>query len=314
MNEIDSTAQIHPRALVDPGCHVGPRTRVWAFAHILPGAKIGADCNICDHVFIEGKVILGDRVTVKCGVYLWNGIRVEDDVFIGPNATFTNDKYPRSRAYLPEHPVTCLRQGCSIGAGAVILPGIEVGLGAMVGAGAVVTANVPPHAIVIGNPARVSGYAGLEEASGTISKIEGGEGNQPMLGGAQLRKLTKIADPRGDLVAGEWEKELPFVPQRFFMVHHVPDRRVRGQHAHRQCHQFLICLRGEVTVLLDDGTARQEVRLDDPRQGLHVPPMLWAVQYRYSEEAMLLVLASHPYEADDYIRDYDVYLKESRAP
>lgn len=314
MNEIDSTAQIHPRALVDPGCQIGPRTRVWAFAHVLPGATIGADCNLCDHIFIEGQVRLGDRVTVKCGVYLWDGLRVEDDVFIGPNATFTNDKYPRSRAYLAEHPVTCLRQGCSIGAGAVILPGIEIGRGAMVGAGAVVTANVPPHAIVVGNPARVSGYAGLAEAPGTVAEIDGEAGNQALLGGAQLRPLTKVADPRGDLIAGEWAKELPFVPQRFFVVHRVPDRRVRGQHAHRQCHQFLVCLRGGVSVLLDDGVARQEVRLDDSRQGLHIPPMLWAVQYRYSEDAVLLVLASQPYAADDYIRDYDVYLRERCAP
>ncbi len=313
MNEIDSTAQLHSQALVEPGGRIGPRTRVWAWAHVLPGAQIGADCNICDHTFIEGRVRIGDRSTVKCGVYLWDGIVVEDDVFIGPNATFTNDKYPRSRAHLADHPVTTLRQGCSIGAGAVILPGVEIGRAAMVGAGAVVTANVPPHAIVVGNPARVTGYVGLEPGPGAVSGAAMAEDDLPLLGGAQLRKLVHVSDPRGELLAGEWDRELPFVPQRFFVVHHVPDRRVRGQHAHRQCHQFLVCLAGKVSVLLDDGQARQEVQLDDPRRGLHIPPMLWAVQYRYSEDAVLLVLASHPYDAADYIRDYDGYLKEVRA-
>src|SRR6266568_1668176 len=95
----------HPAALVE-STRVGRGTRVWAFAHILPGAVIGEDCNICDHTFIEDDVVVGNRVTVKCGVQLWNGIRLEDDVFVGPNATFTNDPLPRSRQYLPSHPIT----------------------------------------------------------------------------------------------------------------------------------------------------------------------------------------------------------------
>jgi acetyltransferase-like isoleucine patch superfamily enzyme len=122
---------------------------------IANGARIGADCNICSHCFIEGDVIVGDRVTVKSGVQLWDGIRVEDDVFIGPNATFTNDRFPRSKRYPKQFPQTVLRAGASIGAGAVILPGLIIGAGAMVGAGAVVTRSVPDHAIVFGNPARV---------------------------------------------------------------------------------------------------------------------------------------------------------------
>ena len=149
------TAQFfHPRALVDPGAAVGSRTRVWAFAHLLTGAVVGDDCNICDHTFVEGKVTIGNRVTLKCGVYLWDGITVEDDVFIGPGALFTNDAWPRSRKYPLNYPSTVLRQGCSIGAGAVILPGLVIGRWATVGAGAVVTRDVPDHALVVGNPAR----------------------------------------------------------------------------------------------------------------------------------------------------------------
>lgn len=144
----------HPLSLVESKS-IGPRTRIWAFAHILPGAKIGKDCNICDHVFIENDVIVGDRVTVKCGVQLWDGLRVENDVFIGPNATFTNDPFPRSKKHLDRHPVTRLEQGCSIGANATLLPGITIGHGAMVGAGAVVTQSVRPFTLVTGSPAKV---------------------------------------------------------------------------------------------------------------------------------------------------------------
>jgi acetyltransferase-like isoleucine patch superfamily enzyme len=144
----------HPQALVDPGAVIGPGTRVWAFAHVVRGARIGADCNLCDHTFVEGGVTLGDRVTVKCGVSLWDGVVVEDDVFIGPGAMFTNDPRPRSRQRLPAYRRTVLRAGCSIGAGAIILPGLTVGRWAMVGAGAVVTRSVPDFALVRGNPAR----------------------------------------------------------------------------------------------------------------------------------------------------------------
>jgi acetyltransferase-like isoleucine patch superfamily enzyme len=144
---------IHDRALVESDS-IGPRTRVWAFAHVMPGAVIGADCNVCDHTYVEGDVVIGDRVTIKSGVYLWDGLRIEDDVFIGPQATFTNDPFPRSRQPF-EAPTTTIRKGASIGAGAVILPGVTVGERAMVGAGAVVTRDVPPDAVAVGNPARV---------------------------------------------------------------------------------------------------------------------------------------------------------------
>ncbi len=148
-----SMVSIHPTALCESR-KVGVGTRVWAFVHILPGASIGRDCNICDGVFIENDVTVGDRVTVKCGVQLWDGLRLEDDVFVGPNATFTNDRFPRSRIYPGEFALTVVRSGASIGANATILPGVEIGTGAMVGAGAVVTRNVPPRALVVGNPAR----------------------------------------------------------------------------------------------------------------------------------------------------------------
>jgi UDP-2-acetamido-3-amino-2,3-dideoxy-glucuronate N-acetyltransferase len=144
----------HPQAIVE-STDIGARTRIWAFVHILPGARIGSDCNICDHIFIENDVIVGDRVTIKCGVQLWDGLRVESDVFIGPNVTFTNDVYPRSKLRPLKYPRTVLEQGCSVGANATILPGIRIGRYAMVGAGAVVTKDVPPYRLVTGSPARI---------------------------------------------------------------------------------------------------------------------------------------------------------------
>lgn len=135
--------------------NIGQGTKIWAFSHVLPGAIIGRDCNICENVFIENEVIIGDRVTIKNGVQIWDGIIVEDDVFIGPNTTFSNDRYPRSKNlnYVMER--TIIKKGASIGANATVLPGISIGEGAMVGAGAVVTRNVPAFSVVIGNPATV---------------------------------------------------------------------------------------------------------------------------------------------------------------
>lgn len=146
-------AFVHALADVAP-CTIGEGTRVWQFVVILEGARIGAHCNICAQVLIEGDVRVGDRVTVKSGVQLWDGLRIGDDVFIGPNATFTNDRYPRSRQHPPSFPITTIHDGASIGAGAVILPGLTIGAGAMVGAGAVVTRDVAPGSLVVGNPAR----------------------------------------------------------------------------------------------------------------------------------------------------------------
>lgn len=145
---------IHSHALVDEGVSLEARTRVWAFAHLLKGAVIGEDCNLCDRTFVESAVRIGNRVTLKCGVYLWDGLILEDDVFVGPCAAFTNDLRPRSRQHPAEYPTTRLQQGCSIGANATILPGVSISRWAMVGAGSVVTRNVPDHALVVGNPAR----------------------------------------------------------------------------------------------------------------------------------------------------------------
>jgi acetyltransferase-like isoleucine patch superfamily enzyme/dTDP-4-dehydrorhamnose 3,5-epimerase-like enzyme len=302
---------VHPQALCE-STSLGKNTRVWAFAHVLRGARIGEDCNICDHVFIENDVVLGDRVTVKCGVQLWDGLRVADDVFIGPNATFSNDKYPQSKKYQPQVLETHIGRGASIGSGANVLPGIRIGPRAMVGAGAVVTHDVPARAIVSGNPARIIGYVDTprRQTPGTAAATESGTAVSPTgVDGVTLHRMVLVEDLRGTLSAGEFAAHVPFTPQRYFMVFDVPGKHVRGEHAHRKCHQFLVCARGSVAVVVDDGAKSEEVSLDAPNLGLYLPPMVWAAQYRYSPDALLLVFASDPYDPQDYIRDYDEFRK-----
>lgn len=305
------TVHVHPNALCESP-HVGDGTRVWAFAHILPGARIGRDCNVCDGVFIENDVVVGDRVTIKCGVQLWDGVRLGDDVFIGPNATFTNDPFPRSRQRPGAFATTVVEPGASIGANATLLPGITIGSGAMVGAGAVVTRSVPANAIVAGNPARIIGYAGDQAPRGPDAP-PAAEAEASSVRGVRLHALPHFADIRGDLVVAEFARDLPFAPRRQFLVFNVPSEETRGEHAHRQCHQFLVCVHGSVTVLADDGVHRQSFVLDAPTVGLHLPPMTWGVQYRYSADAVLLVLASEPYDEADYIRRYDQFLEAVRG-
>lgn len=304
----------HPQALCETGT-VGAGTRIWAFAHVLPGARIGADCNICDHVFIENDVRMGDRVTIKCGVQLWDGVDLGDDVFVGPNATFTNDLFPRSRQRPAEYARTKVMDGASIGANATILAGTTIGAHSMVGAGAVVTRSVPPHAIVVGNPARIVGYVGAQEQG---SAAGDGAGDAVSLipsrvNGVRMYQMTHAVDLRGSLTAGQVGKELPFEVQRYFLVYGVPTVETRGEHAHHKCHQFLIAAHGQVHVVADDGKNRQEFVLDRPDVGLLLPAMTWGIQYRYSPDAVLLVLASEKYEPADYIRDYGEFLRLARG-
>lgn len=304
----------HPNALCESS-RIGPGTRIWAFAHILPGARIGEDCNICDHVFVENDVVIGDRVTVKCGVQLWDGVWLEDDVFIGPNATFTNDIFPRSKNYPATFARTLVRQGASIGANATILPGITIGVRAMVAAGAVVTRSVPPNAIVAGNPARIVGYAqtveqALPEPRATVTASEAVRSTS--VRGVTLHRLKSVEDMRGNLSAGEFGRDIPFDVKRYFLVYDVPSIEIRGEHAHLLCEQFLIAVKGSVHVVADDGSNREQFVLDKPGVGLYLPPMTWGIQYRYSADAMLLVLASRYYESEDYVRDYDRFLELAR--
>jgi UDP-2-acetamido-3-amino-2,3-dideoxy-glucuronate N-acetyltransferase len=303
--------RFHQTALVESE-QIGEGTLVWAYAHILAGARVGRDCNICDHTFIENDVIIGDRVTIKCGVQLWDGLRVEDDVFIGPNATFTNDRFPRSRQRLAEYPRTVIKRGASIGANATLAPGIVIGEMAMVGAGAVVTHNAPPHSKLAGNPARIIGYVDATPETASAKLVEEVREVMP-LGEASVYRLPRAKDLRGCLSFGEVHRHVTFEVKRYFLVFDVASEHIRGEHAHRTLHQFLVCVAGRCNVVTDDGTSRHEVVLDSPAKGVYIPPMVWATQYKFTPDAVLLVLASAYYDAQDYIRDYGDFVANKRS-
>ncbi|MES1980897.1 MAG: WxcM-like domain-containing protein [Pseudomonadota bacterium] len=303
---------IHPLSDVK-ALDIGEGTRIWQFCVVFAGAKIGANCNICAQVLIESDVVIGDNVTIKSGVQLWDGVRIEDNVFIGPNVTFTNDPFPRSKVRPQQFSQTIIKAGASIGANATILPGLIVAEGAMIGAGAVVTRSVPPYAIVVGNPARIVGYS---DTTAEVSEERIKDNRKPPFSdstavrGVTTHKFPLIPDMRGSLTVGEFAQHIPFAPQRYFMVFDVPSKETRGEHAHRLCHQFLICVRGSCAVMADDGDNRTEILLDTLAKGVYLPPMVWGVQYKYSADAVLLVFASHHYDADDYIRNYSQFLSE----
>lgn len=301
---------VHSHALCESET-IGKDTRVWAFAHVLPGARLGSECNVCDHVFIENDVVIGDRVTLKCGVQVWDGITIEDDVFIGPNVTFTNDIFPRSKVYPEKFARTVIRKGASLGANSTILPGVTIGTSAMIGAGAVVTRSVPPNAIVVGNPAKIIGYVNANPVSvrSDSQRLQAMPGvAETSVKGVTLHTMNEVSDIRGSLSVGEFERTVPFKSERYFLVYEVPTAETRGEHAHRVCHQFIIAVKGSVHVVADDGKNREEFVLDKSNQGIYLPPMTWGIQYRYSQDAVLLVFASHYYDSSDYIRSYDEFI------
>lgn len=242
---------------------------------------ITTDCIVPNSAVIEEGVLLGQRV-----VLAGDGIVV------------------RSKARLD--------------AACVIGEHITIGQGSWVRAGAVVLQSVPPYAIVEGNPAQVVGYVtrtgnGTRPAPRLIDVTTYRELPRPArvplsVGQSALFLMRRITDVRGSLSVGEVPTEVPFSPARFFVVFDVPSTELRGEHAHRKCQQFLICLHGSCRVLLDDGEQRCEVTMDRPDMGVFMPEMIWGTQYRYSPDATLLVFASRSYEEDDYIRDYDDFL------
>ncbi|WP_216595385.1 WxcM-like domain-containing protein [Aestuariivita boseongensis] len=213
-----------------------------------------------------------------------------------------------------------LRENVTLDAACVIGADVAVGQGAWVRAGAVVLRSVPPNAIVEGNPAQVVGYLNgsrLESRPDPrhVDVQALGDLKRPAMvplgiGQSSLYLMRRIEDARGSLTVGEVPDEVPFTPARYFVVYDVPSMELRGEHAHKKCQQFLICLHGSCRVLLDDGVERCEVTLDRPDIGVFMPEMIWGTQYRYSPEAVLLVLASRPYEEDDYLRTYDAFLAE----
>jgi UDP-2-acetamido-3-amino-2,3-dideoxy-glucuronate N-acetyltransferase len=268
-----------------------------AFSVVSPGASLGSGCRLGPHVVVEGGADLGRDVVVRGHVLLPDGLVVGDRVVIGQHATFIEQSERGGQDIGPD---------ATIGASSTILPGISVGRNATVGAGAVVTHDVPPNAVVVGNPGRIVGYAGESAPVGAPAATA--ELPESAVPGVRLQRLMHATDLRGSLIAANFSSDLPFPPQRAFVVFDVASKHIRGAHAHRVCEQFLVCLSGSITCVVDDGRARQEVVLNRPDVGLHMPAMIWGTQYNYTADARLLVFASHEYDPDDYIRDYDEFL------
>ena len=295
---------------------VGHGTTVGPFSHVADGASLGSGCVIGTYVLVDAGARLGDRVSVIGRTQLPEGVVLDDDVYVAAGVAFKNPRFPRGGRARDEPATTRVRARASIGANATLLSGVEVGTGAVVGAGAVVTRSVPRAAIVAGNPARIVGYVKADGADAIRPlRQEPAAGEPPGttdadVRGVRLHRFARVRDPRGSLVACELEEELPFMPRRYFMVFDVPGADVRGEHAHRECHQFMVCVSGSVHIVADDGERRQEFVLDSKDIGLYIPPMTWGIQYLYSPGSTLLVLASHPYDADDYLRDYGDFLRE----
>lgn len=213
-----------------------------------------------------------------------------------------------------------LLQNARLDAAVVIGADVTIGQGAWVRAGAVVLRSVPPNAIVEGNPAQIVGYLDGKDSRQkpdpkhidihALQHLPRPSRLDLNVGRSALFLMRRITDARGSLIVGEVPSEVPFSPSRYFVVCDVPTMELRGEHAHKQCQQFLICLHGSCRVLLDDGQSRCEVTLDRPDMGVFMPEMIWGTQYRYSSDAVLLVFASHTYEAEDYLRTYDDFLAE----
>ena len=297
----------HATALVETEA-VGAGSRVLAFARIAAGAVIGENCAVHDHAFLDGGVTLDADVSIGAGARLLGTLRLGRGVIVGPNAVL-------GRLDATSEDEIAVGRDARIGANVTVLPGFTIGRGAVVEAGSVVHADVPAHAIVSGSPARIVGYVdALPEPTEAevldLSALE--KPTETGVPGVVLHPLTYARDLRGSLAAVEFS-DLPFPPRRVFAVYGVPSESVRGAHAHRTCGQLLVCMSGEVSCIADDGTARQEFRLTSPKVGLHIPPMIWSMQCRYTRDAVLVVLAELPYDPDDYIRDYEEFL-ELAAP
>jgi UDP-2-acetamido-3-amino-2,3-dideoxy-glucuronate N-acetyltransferase len=287
-------------------------------ARDLPESLAGDDRTLCAAVpasaavdvraHLEPGVVLGEHCVVRSGAYLARGTQLSDHVYIGPNVAFADAEGGLSP--------TVVEQGAHIGPNAVIAAGLRIARGARVRPGSVVLRSVPTGSIVEGNPAAIVGYVNAgAPLPGRRRAVDDRESRMvtTVVKGVTVHNLPLHHDLRGDLSVGEFERDVPFSPQRYFLVLGVPGREVRGEHAHRECAQFLICVRGCMAVVADDGENRVEVMLDAANRGLYLPPMVWGTQYKHSDDAVLLVFASHHYDPADYIREYGDFMAAVRG-
>jgi acetyltransferase-like isoleucine patch superfamily enzyme/dTDP-4-dehydrorhamnose 3,5-epimerase-like enzyme len=296
---------VHSTALCE-STDIGEGTTIGAFSRIGAKARVGQGCEIGDYVVIEAGGAIGDRVSLGAGVRVWRDVAIEDDARVAGDVAFAVSSATGARI--------AVHRGARVGANATIAVGVTIGAGAIVEAGTVVTKSVPPHAIVRGNPARIVGYVDLIRGDAPLLQPAQRQSVTPTdVAGVTLHELLLVHDMRGDLSAAEFEREVPFAARRYFIVFDVSNEEVRGEHAHRRCQQFLVCVRGRCRAIVDDGRTRAEIVLDRPNLGLYLPPMVWGIQYQHSADALLLVFASEYYDPADYIRDYGAFLDAVKA-
>jgi UDP-2-acetamido-3-amino-2,3-dideoxy-glucuronate N-acetyltransferase len=269
--------RIHPTALCSPD-QVGEDTEIGTYCVIDKSAIIGRGASISHGVTIAANTNIGDRVIIGAGARIGAGCVVGNKVTIGANA--------------------------------VINDGINLQLGSYISANTNVFMPVPPYAIVEGPGASITGYVDADPGVlPIITQAPVHNTQQSRVKGVRCYEIRHFPDLRGDLTVGEFTSDLPFSPKRYFLVYNVASEKIRGEHAHKKCHQFLICTHGRCSVIADDGSNRQEFLLDHPGIGVHIPPMIWGIQYKFTRDAVLLVFASETYDSDDYIRNYDAFLK-----
>lgn len=274
---------IHPTAFIEQGADVAATAALGCFVQVCSGASVGSDA------VIEGLTIVPPNV------------RVHERVRIGHGVCFVTP--------VSETNPTVICQNATIGAHAIIHAGVSIGEKSVIAPGSLVERSTPSLAIVEGSPAKIVGYVGAFQSDLVSTASENDRIQTSQVRGVKLHHLPRIVDIRGNLTVGEFDRTIPFSVKRYFIVFDVPSAATRGEHAHRTCHQFLICIRGSCAVVTDDGSQRQEFLLDRPDRGLYLPPMIWGIQYKYSADAMLLVFASHHYDSTDYIRNYSEFLQ-----
>jgi len=243
---------------------------------------------------------------IKAGAYIADSAILEDQIHIGHNAVILSGTADN---------ITKICYGVVIGSNSTIYEGVIIGSKAVVRPGSVVNRSVPPLAVVEGNPAKIVGYVetSTSQVDTKVDRLPLPGVTQTSVSGVNIRNLPNVPDIRGNLTVGEFEKQIPFSTNRYFLIYDVPTAETRGEHAHIECHQFLIAVKGTVHVVADDGSNREEFVLDRPSMGIHLPPMTWGIQYRYSNDAVLLVFASHYYDSADYIRNYDEFVSTKKT-
>lgn len=283
--------------------NIHPSSRVDENVNVDAEAQVGPNC------YLDGSITVEKGAVLKGGITLIGDITVGNHSILEPGVCIASPmpgQFQESKRVQVGHHV-------HIGAGTVLLSGVSIGHNAWIEPGTLVSRNIPPHAIVGGNPAIIRGYIDDPTCGHVVSELAPRSdeiGVHPSLvQGVTVHHFARIRDLRGDLSIGEFERNVPFVPKRYFIVFEVPSSETRGEHAHKQCHQFLVCVAGSVSVVVDDGMRREEVLLDRPNIGLYIPAGIWGIQYKYSSNGTLLVFASEYYDASDYIRNYDEFLR-----